>query len=47
MAEILKGAAAAAALDEKTAEAVHLLKIRGITPTLGILRVGERPDDVD
>ena len=46
MAEILKGAAAAAALDEKTAEAVHLLKIRGITPTLGILRVGERPDDV-
>ena len=45
MAELLKGAPVAAALDEKTREAVHLLKIRGVRPTLGILRVGERPDD--
>ena len=45
MAELLKGAPVAAALDEKTREAVHLLKIRDVRPTLGILRVGERPDD--
>ena len=46
MAEILKGAPVAAALDVKTAEAVKALRARGITPTLGILRVGERPDDL-
>ncbi len=46
MAEILKGAPVAAALDTKTLAAVHALKSRGVTPTLGILRVGERPDDV-
>ena len=38
MAEILKGAPVAAALDVKTAEAVKALRARGITPTLGILR---------
>lgn len=46
MAEILKGAPVAAALDGKTAEAVAGLAARGITPTLAILRVGERHDDV-
>ena len=46
MALILKGAPAAAALDNETLKAVHLLKIRGITPTLGILHVGDRPDDM-
>lgn len=46
MAEILKGAPVAAALDERTAQAVKALKCRGITPTLAILRVGERPDDL-
>ncbi len=46
MAEILKGAPVAAALDAETIAAVRALKERGVTPTLGILRVGERPDDV-
>ena len=46
MAEILKGAPAAAALSEKTAAAVAALKEKGIVPTLAILRVGERPDDL-
>ena len=46
MAEILKGASAAAALDEKTAEGVKMLDARGVKPGLGILRVGERPDDL-
>ena len=46
MAEILKGAPVAAALDERTSAAVQALKSRGVTPTLAIVRVGERPDDV-
>lgn len=46
MAEILKGAPVAAALDERTSAAVQTLKARGVTPTLAIVRVGERPDDV-
>ena len=46
MAEILKGSAAANALDERTAKAVQELKARGIRPALAILRVGERPDDL-
>ena len=46
MARILKGAPAAATLDERTMRGVAELSARGITPTLGILRVGERPDDV-
>lgn len=41
MAEILKGAPAAAALDEKTIALVEELKGKGVTPTLAILRVGE------
>lgn len=45
MAEILKGAPVAAALDEKLAEKVSELGRKGIVPTLAILRVGERPDD--
>ena len=46
MAEILKGAPVTAALNEKmTAEAAEL-KTKGIIPTLAILRVGERPDDL-
>ena len=46
MATILKGARAAAALDEKTLAAISGLRARGIRPGLGILRVGERPDDL-
>lgn len=46
MAEILKGAPAAAALDEKTAAAAVELRAKGTVPTLAILRVGEREDDL-
>ena len=46
MAEILKGAPVAAALNEKMAADVTALKAKGVTPTLAILRVGERDDDV-
>ncbi len=46
MAELLKGAPVAAALTEKMKQDIALLATRGITPTLAILRVGERPDDL-
>lgn len=46
MAEILKGAPVSAALNEKIFAGVAELNAKGITPTLAILRVGERPDDV-
>ena len=46
MAELLKGAPVAEALNEKIAAKVENLKSKGITPTLAILRVGERPDDI-
>jgi methylenetetrahydrofolate dehydrogenase (NADP+)/methenyltetrahydrofolate cyclohydrolase len=46
VAQILKGAPAAAALNEKTAVRVAALREKGVTPTLAILRVGERPDDI-
>ncbi len=46
MAELLKGAPVAAALAEKTAADAEALKALGITPTLVILRVGAREDDL-
>ena len=46
MARILKGAPVAAAINEKTAAIVNALKEKGVTPTLAILRVGEREDDL-
>ena len=46
MAELLKGASVASALNEKMAADVESLKSAGITPTLAILRVGERQDDI-
>ena len=46
MAEILKGAPVAAALDERTSAAVQALKARGVTPTLAIVRVGENESDL-
>jgi len=46
MAEILKGAPVTAALNEKMAAETAELKTKGVVPTLAILRVGERPDDL-
>lgn len=46
MALLLKGAPVAAALGEKTAAAAAALREAGVVPTLAILRVGERPDDL-
>ena len=46
MAEIYKGAPVAEALTEKMIADVEELKAKGITPTLAIFRVGERPDDL-
>jgi len=46
MAELLKGAAVVAALNEKMIADITELKAKGVNPTLAILRVGERPDDI-
>ena len=46
MALILKGAAVTAALNEKMTAKAAALKEKGVQPTLAILRVGERPDDI-
>ena len=46
MARILKGKEVADALTEKMQQDVEQLKASGITPTLCIFRVGERPDDL-
>ena len=46
MATILKGADVVSALNERMANDVKLLKSRDISPTLAILRIGEKPDDI-
>lgn len=46
MAELLKGAAVVAAMNEKMMAEIATLKTKGINPTLAILRVGERDDDI-
>lgn len=46
MAELLKGAPVAAAIAERTAAQAEELKARGVEPTLAIVRVGSRPDDL-
>lgn len=46
MARLLKGKDVVEALNTKLVNEVEELKAKGITPTLGILRVGERPDDL-
>ena len=46
MAEILKGAPAAAAITQDLIARAEKLKAAGVTPCLAILRVGERPDDL-
>ncbi len=46
MARILRGKEVADALTARMQEQVEELKARGVTPTLCIFRVGERPDDL-
>jgi len=46
MAKILKGADVAAALNERLSAQVAELQARGVAPTLAIMRVGEREDDI-
>ncbi len=46
MAEVLKGAPVSAALNERMIQEVGELKAKGVVPTLAILRVGERADDI-
>ncbi|MBQ1878616.1 MAG: bifunctional 5,10-methylenetetrahydrofolate dehydrogenase/5,10-methenyltetrahydrofolate cyclohydrolase [Erysipelotrichaceae bacterium] len=46
MAELLKGREVAQALDAATAQLVSQLKEKGIDPTLAIVRIGERSDDL-
>ena len=46
MAEVLKGKPVADAMKKELAEKVETLKAKGITPKLGIIRVGARPDDL-
>lgn len=46
MAMILKGAPVVAAMNEKSAVLCAQLKEKGIVPTLAVLRVGEREDDL-
>ncbi|HWQ97826.1 MAG TPA: tetrahydrofolate dehydrogenase/cyclohydrolase catalytic domain-containing protein [Clostridia bacterium] len=46
MAKLLKGAEVVSALNDKIKSDVAALQLRGVTPTLAILRVGEKPDDL-
>ena len=46
MAELLKGAPVARALTEKLAARCAALREQGVVPTLAIVRVGEREDDL-
>ncbi|MGC9194546.1 MAG: bifunctional 5,10-methylenetetrahydrofolate dehydrogenase/5,10-methenyltetrahydrofolate cyclohydrolase [Syntrophobacteraceae bacterium] len=46
MAELLKGKPVADAMKEELIKKVEALKARGISPKLGIIRVGNRPDDL-
>ncbi|MDR3311305.1 MAG: bifunctional 5,10-methylenetetrahydrofolate dehydrogenase/5,10-methenyltetrahydrofolate cyclohydrolase [Oscillospiraceae bacterium] len=46
MAGLLKGKDVADALNAKMSADVESLKANGVTPTLAIVRVGERPDDI-
>ena len=46
MAELLKGAFVAAVITEGLIPRVEALAARGVTPTLAIVRVGEREDDL-
>ena len=46
MATLLKGAQAAAAMNERTAARAAALTARGIVPTLAVVRMGAREDDL-
>lgn len=46
MAERLKGKAVADAMKEELTKRVEALKAKGLTPKLGIVRAGGRPDDL-
>lgn len=46
MAVLLQGAPAAASITEKTAAQAAALRARGVVPTLAIVRVGAREDDL-
>ena len=46
MAELWKGAPVAAALTERLIPRAQALAEKGVTPTLAIVRVGERPEDL-
>lgn len=46
MAQLLKGLSAANALTDVLTERAAALHAKNVTPTLAILRVGERPDDI-
>ena len=46
MAELLKGADVVNSLNAKMTADIETLKGKGVSPTLAILRVGERPDDI-
>ena len=46
MAELLKGAPVAGAITRRNSQAVEELKAKGVTPTLAIIRLGEKPGDL-
>lgn len=46
MAEVLKGKPVADAMKAELTKKIEELKARGLTPKLGIIRVGKRPDDL-
>lgn len=46
MAQILKGAPVVAAMNEANAARCAALKEKGIVPTLAVVRVGAREDDI-
>lgn len=46
MAQLLKGAEVVSALNDSIRAEVSALVSRGVVPTLAILRVGEKPDDL-
>ena len=46
MAQLWKGAPVAAALTEQLSQRAQALIAKGVTPTLAIVRVGERPEDL-
>ncbi len=43
---ILKGAAVAAAMNADTAERIAALRDKNVYPTLAVVRLGDRPDDI-